>query len=58
VLDRVKNQITVMQKKLVQLRNQKDRATLHDLQNAQSELFEMVNEIKPLTANLKDRYDV
>lgn len=58
VLDRVKNQITVMQKKLVQLRNQKDQAALHDLQNAQSELFEMVNEIKPLTANLKDRYDV
>jgi Fur family transcriptional regulator, ferric uptake regulator len=57
VLDRVKNQITVIQKKLTNLRNQKDQSALLDLQNAQNEFFVLANEIKPLTAILKDRYD-
>jgi Fur family transcriptional regulator, ferric uptake regulator len=57
VLDRVKNQITVIQKKLTNLRNQKDQSALLDLQNAQNEFFALANEIKPLTAILKDRYD-
>lgn len=57
VLDRVKNQITVIQKKLVNLRNQKDSNALQELQSAQNEFFELSNEIRPLTQLLKDRYE-